>query len=363
VQRLRPARLVLDDGTEYPGYSFGHEQSCAGEVVFNTGMTGYPQSLSDPSYRGQILVFTYPLLGNYGVPPDAFDEYGIHRSFESDRVQVTGVVVAEACAAPSHFAAARSLGQWLKEQRVPAICGIDTRSLTKRLRQEGVMNGTIAIEDDEPKRDTPATLVAAASMAGRRVYVSGPRRILVVDCGAKNNIFRCLLKRGATVVRVPWNHDLSREEYDGILPSNGPGDPKDCAATIAQLRPALSQDKPIFGICLGNQLLALAAGGDTYKLKFGHRSQNQPCYEKGTTRCHVTSQNHGYAVREDSLPADWAPWFVNANDGTNEGIRHTRRPFFSVQFHPEASPGPHDTEYLFDLFLEAVAASAARRKA
>jgi carbamoyl-phosphate synthase small subunit len=356
-----PARLLLEDGTEFSGYSFGYEKSCSGEVVFNTGMVGYPQSLTDPSYKGQILSLTYPLVGNYGVPGDELDQWGLPAHFESDRIQVTGLVVSEYCLEPSHFSSKRSLADWLRKQKVPAIGGVDTRALTERLRQSGVMKGKILVNEKAVPFEEVTMPVAKVSCAERRVYEGGELRILLVDCGAKNNILRCLLDRKATVIRAPWDYDYSKEDYDGLFLSNGPGDPKQCTAAIGHLRGALDQDRPIFGICLGNQIMALAAGADTYKLKFGHRGQNQPCVEVGTSRCYITSQNHGYAVREDSLPSHWEPWFVNANDGTNEGIRHASKPFSAVQFHPEAWPGPHDTEFLFDRFLESVRSYKAKK--
>jgi carbamoyl-phosphate synthase small subunit len=349
------ARLVLEDGAEFEGFSFGYPASCAGEVVFNTGMTGYPQSLTDPSYKGQILTFTFPLIGNYGVTSGSRDAWGIPAAVESEKVQVTGLVVSECSPEYSHYAAAGSLGEWLAKEKIPAISGIDTRMLTQRLRTDGTMRGRIVVDGTAAAAEASVLMpVPEVSSKERIVYPGGPIRILLVDCGVKLNIIRELLKRGVTVIRVPWNADISNETYDGILVSNGPGDPKACSPTIGMLRRCLNGTKPIFGICLGNQLLALAAGADTYKLKFGHRSQNQPCVEVGSSRCYITSQNHGFAVREDSLPSGWEPWFVNANDGTNEGIRATGRPFFAVQFHPEASPGPRDSSYLFDYFLDTV---------
>jgi carbamoyl-phosphate synthase small subunit len=362
------ARLVLEDGTVFQGYSFGYPASREGEVVFNTGMTGYPQSLTDPSYHGQILSLTYPLIGNYGVARPRRDAWGIPTIFESEAIQVSGLIVSEHSDEYSHHAAISSLARWLEEEGIPAIRGIDTRRLTQRLRAEGTMRGCIEIDGSERSDEILSraeTIPVAAVSAGERiVYEAGSTRILLVDCGVKLNIIRELLKRGVTVVRVPWNADISRERYDGILVSNGPGDPKACPPTIGMLRKALEGRAPIFGICLGNQLLALAAGADTYKLKFGHRSQNQPCIEAGSPRCYITSQNHGYAVREDSLPSGWEPWFRNANDGTNEGIRAVGKPFFAVQFHPEAAPGPRDSLYLFDHFLDAVreAARIGRRR-
>ncbi|QQO08992.1 glutamine-hydrolyzing carbamoyl-phosphate synthase small subunit [Breznakiella homolactica] len=363
------ARLVLEDGSEYTGFSFGKARSQAGEVVFTTGMTGYPQSLTDPSFRGQILVAAYPLQGNYGVPlkPKAgeipLDSRGIPLHFESGRIQVSGFVVSEACDEPSHFASEMALPEWLEKNNVPGIFGIDTRALTQRIREQGVMQGKILIEGTrEVTLDSGIVPhpVEDVSCGGVSVYTpegikpGAAPRIALVDCGAKANILRCLLARKAEVIRVPWNHDLSGIEYDGLFLSNGPGDPKACGKTIATVRKAFSAGKPIFGICLGNQIMALAAGADTYKLPYGHRGQNQPCIEAGTKRCYITSQNHGYAVREETLPKGWEPWFINANDGTVEGIRSKRGPFSAVQFHPEGCPGPRDTEFLIDRFMEEV---------
>ncbi|GAB6392604.1 MAG: carbamoyl-phosphate synthase small subunit [Treponematales bacterium] len=367
--QARPAKLVLEDGSEFAGISFGKARSQAGEVVFTTGMTGYPQSLTDPSYRGQILVSTYPLIGNYGVPVKArscepfLDEQGIPVHFESPAVQVAGFVVSELCGEPSHFASGATLAAWLEKNNVCGIAGVDTRALTKRLREHGVMRGKILVEGarevtmdsglaanpvEEVSPREIQTFLPAGSRAGKRV------RIALVDCGAKANILRCLLARNVEVTRVPWNHDLSGVEWDGLFLSNGPGDPKACGRTIATVRKAFDAKKPVFGICLGNQIMALAAGGDTYKLPYGHRGQNQPCVEAGTGRCYITSQNHGYAVRNESLPRGWEPWFINNNDNTVEGIRSTRGPFRAVQFHPEGCPGPRDTEFLIDRFLEEV---------
>jgi carbamoyl-phosphate synthase small subunit len=369
-KRQVSARLVLEDGSEYSGWSFGKARSQAGEVVFTTGMAGYPQSLTDPSFRGQILVSTYPLVGNYGVPVNPktvepfFDAQGIPRHFESSRVQVSAFVVAEVCEEPSHFASGASLSVWLEKNNVPGIYGIDTRALTERLRESGVMMGKILVEGSREVTMDSGLFphpVADVSPEEIRTYRPAeadagetPLRIALVDCGAKANIYRCLLARGVEILRIPWNHDLNGITYDGLFLSNGPGDPKACGRTIALVRRAFSLGKPIFGICLGNQIMALAAGGDTYKLPYGHRGQNQPCVEAGTGRCYITSQNHGYAVRRESLPKTWEPWFINANDGTIEGIRSTQGPFSAVQFHPEGCPGPRDTEFLIDRFLEAV---------
>jgi carbamoyl-phosphate synthase small subunit len=352
-------RLILEDGSEYAGKSFGSKRSAAGEVVFNTAMTGYPENLTDPSYRGQILVSTYPLIGNYGVP-DAELEGGLPRHFESDSIHVAGLVIAEYSDEYSHWNSSRSLGAWLTEHRVPGISGIDTRALTRRLRERGTLRGKIVYGDDDIEFGDPARrhLVAEVSAPEVRTFGHGRFRVVLVDCGVKANILRCLLARDTTVTRVPWDYDFTTLEADGILISNGPGDPKACAPTIAHVRQALEKVTPIFGICLGNQLLALAAGADTYKLKYGHRSHNQPVAMAGTARCFITAQNHGYATDITTLPDSWELLFTNVNDGTNEGIRHRTKPFFSSQFHPEASGGPTDTEFLFDDFIALMEAHA-----
>ncbi|MDR2397483.1 MAG: glutamine-hydrolyzing carbamoyl-phosphate synthase small subunit [Spirochaetaceae bacterium] len=369
ARRVRQATLVLEDGSEYTGWSFGGALSQAGEVVFTTGMTGYPQALTDPSFRGQILVCTYPLIGNYGVPaqPKTGDPYvddlGIPVHFESSRIQVAGLVVAEACPEPSHFASGMTLSAWLERSQVPGIYGIDTRALTCRLREQGVMQGKILLEGSrEVTLESGVCSHPVSDVSPKEAKTLRPRgsegiplpRIALIDCGAKANILRCLLARKVEVQRLPWDQDLRDTEYDGLFLSNGPGDPKACGKTIAAIRHAFDRGKPIFGICLGNQIMALAAGADTYKLPYGHRGQNQPCIETGTRRCYITSQNHGYAVRTDTLPKTWEPWFVNGNDGTIEGIRSTQGPFSAVQFHPEGCPGPRDTEFLIDQFIEDV---------
>ena len=346
-------RLILEDGTVFTGSLFGCPRSVAGEVVFNTGMVGYPETLTDPSYRGQILVLTYPLIGNYGVPP-CNSNNGLPPGFESERIQIEGLVVSTYTPHYSHWSASRSLGDWLAEHHVPALEGVDTRALTKRLRQKGTMLGKILASDDPlPFRDpNTENLVSSVSPMEPELFQGGAKKVVLVDCGCKHSIIRCLRERGLTVVRVPWDHDFLAEDFDGLVISNGPGDPKTCAITIDRVRLAMERRRPIFGICLGHQIVALAAGADTYKLKFGHRSQNQPCLESSTGRFYITSQNHGYAVDPRTLPSGWEPWFTNANDGTNEGIRHTSRPFMSVQFHPEAAPGPVDTNFLFDEFVK-----------
>ena len=346
--------LELEDGSRFPGISFGFEQSVAGEVVFNTGMVGYPETFTDPSYKGQILVLTYPLIGNYGVPGHKQIE-GIEKNFESEKIQITALVVSEQSENHNHWNSEKSLKNWLIENKIPAICGIDTRALTKKLRNHGVMLGKIVFEKDTDFKDpNKENLVSQVSTKNKVVYGSGKTRIIVVDTGVKYNIIRCLLKRGVTVIRVPWDYNFLDEEFDGLLLTNGPGDPKMCDTTIKNVREAMDLGKPIFGICLGNQILALAAGADTYKMKFGHRSQNQPCIQVGTKKCYITSQNHGFAVKQESLPEGWESWFVNVNDNTNEGIKHSKKPFMSVQFHPEGTPGPADTEFLFDEFIKLV---------
>ncbi len=351
----RQAKITLEDGTVFTGKSFGSEKPVAGEVVFYTAMTGYPESLTDPSYTGQILVSTYPMIGNYGVPYGE-RENGIHKFFESHKLHISGLVIADYSFEFSHWNAEKSLSDWLKEYEVPGIFDVDTRALTKILREKGSMLGKIEFEDEEIDFFDPnqSNLVARVSCTKREEYENGDIRIVLIDCGVKNNIIRCLLKRGASVIRVPWDYDFSGETYDGVFISNGPGDPVMCAETVENIRKTMNEEKPIMGICLGNQLLARAAGADTYKLKYGHRSHNQPVLLQNTDRCFITSQNHGYAVATETLPNDWEPLFTNVNDNTNEGIRHKTKPFFSTQFHPEASSGPTDTEFLFDEFIEKI---------
>jgi len=326
----------------------------AGEVVFNTAMAGYPESITDASYRGQILVLTYPLIGNYGVPGKQ-REHGMLKFFESENIHISGLIISDYSFDFSHWNADQSLSEWLKEFNIPGIYGIDTRTLTKHLREEGAMLGKIVFDEDIPFIN-PNVINLVDQVSTKEVirYGKGKFRILLVDCGVKNNIIRCLLRRDTEVIRVPWNFDFQSVEYDGLFISNGPGDPKQCRETIANLHHAIQGDKPIFGICLGNQLMGLAAGGDTYKLKYGHRSHNQPVLQVGTNKAYITSQNHGFALDDSTLPEGWKPLFRNLNDDTNEGIMHVSKPFFSSQFHPEASSGPTDTEYLFDDFIEKI---------
>lgn len=353
----RKATLVLEDGTAFAGTSFGYEGAVSGEVVFSTGMVGYPEALTDASFAGQILTMTYPIIGNYGVPEPSL--------WESDRIQVAGLIVSNYIDTPSHAQSTMKLDTWLKLQKIPALEIKDTRFLTQHIRKYGTMLGKILFDSDIPFYNPDSdNLVAKVSTKQVTKKGEGDVTIALIDCGAKRNIEHCLVARNVCVVTVPWDWDLFAPEnsfaFDGILISNGPGNPKMAQKTIETIRTALARDIPTMGICLGHQLLALAAGGDTYKLKFGHRSQNQPCLLVGTKRCFITTQNHGFAV--EKLPPDFEPWFVNANDGSNEGMRHTSKPFFSVQFHPEATPGPMDTEWLFDHFLDACREGGATRR-
>lgn len=361
--------LQLEDGTTFPGISFGADVSVAGEVVFNTGMVGYNETLTDPSYTGQILVLTYPLIGNYGVPEFLKDQFGLPIHFESDKIHISGLIVSDYSAKYSHPSAVQSLGSWLQSENIPALYDIDTRALTKKLRQKGSMLGKIEFEGQPTTFHDPNTSDLGAIVSVKEIVeykCENPDQaptIVLIDSGCKVNIIRSLLKRGINVTKVPYDYYFMNLDFDGVLISNGPGDPKMYASTVRNVERALAVGKPIFGICLGHQILAQAIGAETYKLKFGHRSHNQPCLELTQSengkeavynRCVITSQNHGYAVREEGLPSDWEIWFKNGNDGTIEGIRHRTKPFASVQFHPEATPGPVDTARLFDEFAKQV---------
>ncbi len=349
------ATLVLEDGSRFEGVSFGYEHPCAGEVVFNTAMTGYPESLTDPSYEGQILVTTYPILGNYGVPSAGIKGAdGVSEYFESDRIHCEAIICQEYSDEPSHWQSERPLSEWLKEEKRVGLYGIDTRRLTKLLREKGSMLGKIVFgNDDEIDFKDPNTenLIAKVSTKEVRTFGDGDKHVVLVDCGTKYNIIRCLTRRGVKVTLVPWDFDFNTLDYDGLFISNGPGSPEFAEATVGHLREAMKKDKPICGICMGNQLMGRAAGAKVFKLKYGHRGHNQPVIMACSDQCFVTSQNHGFAVDNDSVPADWEPLFINLNDGSKEGLRHKSKPFFSAQFHPEASSGPKDTEFIFDKFI------------
>lgn len=356
---MRKVTLQLSDGTEFHGKSFGYEQPVAGEVVFNTAMMGYPESLTDPSYAGQLLTMTFPLVGNYGVPPFTFNKQtGLPDFMESDRIYASALIVSDYSEQHSHWNAVESLGEWLQREKVPGITGIDTRELTKVLREHGVMMGKILF-DDEPNNVPEAdyegvNFVDRVSVKEIVRYNEGAgRKVVLVDCGVKANIIRELIQRGVEVVRVPWNYDYTDMEFDGLFLANGPGDPDMCSEAVEIIRKQMSRSrKPICGICMGNQLLSKAAGATIYKLKYGHRGHNQPVRMVGTEKCFITSQNHGYAVDARTLDKDWEELFVNMNDASNEGIRHKENPWFSSQFHPEACSGPVDTEFMFNKFVE-----------
>ncbi len=359
---MKKAILRLQDGTEFPGFCFGCETAVAGEVVFNTAMTGYPESMTDPSYAGQIMVLTYPLVGNYGVPTDMKETNGLSRFMEGEKIFVRGIVVGDYSEEYSHWNAQESLDSWMKREGIPGITGIDTRQLTKVLREHGVMMGAIVPEGETEPTAEYEGVNFVAQVSCQEVTVLKPtapaigKRVVLVDCGVKHNIIRCLLNRGVEVVRVPWNYDFNALEFDGLFLANGPGDPTTCEATVLNIQKFLQNPivRPCMGICMGNQLLAKAAGASIYKLKYGHRSHNQPVREVGTNRCFITTQNHGYAVDPATMSSDWEPLFQNMNDGSNEGVRHKTNPWFSAQFHPEACAGPLDTMFLFDKFVDAL---------
>ncbi|XP_026127242.1 carbamoyl-phosphate synthase [ammonia], mitochondrial [Carassius auratus] len=358
--QAQTAHLVLEDGTKMKGYSFGHDQSAAGELVFNTGLVGYPEALTDPSYRGQILTLTYPIVGNYGVPnTQQLDELGLKKNVESDRIQVSGLLVQDYSSEYSHWNSVKSLAQWLQEEKVPALFGIDTRMLTKIIRDKGTVLGKIEFDGQPVEITDPnqRNLVAEVSTKDIQVFGKGnPIKVVAVDCGIKHNIIRLLVKRGAEVHLVPWDQDLMSLEYDGLFISNGPGDPSLAKTLIQNVRQVLESDcpQPVFGICMGNQITALAAGAQSYKLPMGNRGQNQPVVNVMTGQAFITAQNHGYGIDSESLPPGWSPLFINANDGTNEGIMHNTKPVFTAQFHPEAKGGPTDTEFLFDAFISLI---------
>ena len=344
---MLPATLVLENGDVFHGVAPQYQKDITfGEVVFNTGMTGYEETLTDPSYSGQILTLTYPIIGNYGVSSGD--------NWESRKIHVTGVICQATYDTPHHHANVRPFLEWLKSENIPILLGVDTRELTKVIRSHGVINGAFVYDDTIPTQfpDSMQThWVDRVSCKEPTTHGTGKYKVILVDCGSKENILRNLLKFDTMVKVVPFDYDYTNEEYNGVFLSNGPGDPKQCIATITILQKALKQNRPIYGICLGSQLMSLAIGANTYKLKFGHRGQNQPCQDLVTKKCYLTSQNHGYAIDEATLPDDWIVNYRNINDNTVAGIKHKTRPFASVQFHPEAAPGPHDTTYFFAQFI------------
>ncbi|MHB8930710.1 MAG: glutamine-hydrolyzing carbamoyl-phosphate synthase small subunit [Melioribacteraceae bacterium] len=372
------ARLILEDKNIFEGQPFGAHKSIAGEVVFNTGMVGYPETLTDPSYKGQILVMTYPLIGNYGIPPTSFADNlliskkthypksepnksiswdnDLPKYFESDRIQLQALIVSELSESFSHWNSIESLDSWLKRFAVPGIQGIDTRRLTKILREQGTMLGKIEIGEEKVEYYNPdiEDLISKVTVSKVEKYGTGKKRILLIDCGCKKSIITTLLNKKVSVLRVPYDYDIDNEDYDGVLISNGPGNPVVYDQLVDSAKKLIQKQVPTLGICMGHQILSLAAGAKTYKLKYGHRSQNQPVNQVGSNKCYVTSQNHSFAVDTKSLPRGWQPWFENLNDYSNEGVIHEKLPFRSVQFHPEAMPGPVDTDFIFDEFLKDV---------
>jgi carbamoyl-phosphate synthase small subunit len=374
----KASSIRFANGEHFKGTSFGFETpTTTGEVVFTTSLVGYNESLTDPSYHGQILVFTQPLIGNYGVPPQSRDKFGLLKHFESSKIQCAGIVVNDYCEKYSHWNAIESLGDWCKRSEIPAVTGIDTRAIVTMLRSHGSMVGHICVGENSMASSLPEYVddsnnwIANVSRKTIQVYnPTGSYKIALIDCGAKENIIRCLVERGAQVTAFPHNYDFSSmlNEFDGVFLSNGPGDPTTATKTVEIVRKimekssTMSNPVPVFGICMGHQVLGLAAGFTSYKLPFGNRGHNQPCLNLQKGGCVITSQNHGYALDDKVLPHDWIPYFRNANDGSNEGIRHVRLPFRSVQFHPEAMGGPLDTQYLFEEFLDDVQKRAEKKK-
>jgi carbamoyl-phosphate synthase small subunit len=357
--KAHKAYLYLADGECLEGEAFGFNGETEGEVVFSTGMTGYVQSLTDPSFARQILTFTYPLIGNYGVPKPLLYDKQLLANFESEKIWAAGVVVSSFSTSNSHYQSSQSFADWLTAEKIPGIAGIDTRRLTQKLREHGVLQGKIVhSRSTAPKKNWPRTndknWVDTVSIKQPITYIPKKRNdktVAVIDCGVKHGIIRALLTHGYRVIRIPWDYNplALLEKLDGVICSNGPGDPKNCLATVNNIKLVLKAKIPFLGVCLGHQLLCLALDADTYKLKYGHRGLNQPCQETKTDRCYLTSQNHGYAVRTATIPKSFTEWFINLNDGTNEGIFHPKHKIWSVQFHPEGNPGPFDTEWIFNL--------------
>lgn len=353
--KKKNAKLILEDGSIYEGFHFGSFKSSSGEVVFNTAMTGYTESITDPSYKGQILLYTYPIIGNYGIPFSTIEK-SLHSLYESDKLHINGLIVSYYTETPYHWNMYKKLSDWLEENDIPALSGLDTRMLTKKFRKNGTMLGKIIINNENISfYDTNKyNLAAQVSINKKIVYGKGRYKIMLVDCGVKYNIIRCLIRRNCTVIRVPWDYDFTQEKYDGLFISNGPGNPYLYLKTIMHIKIALTKNKPVFGICLGNQLMGLAIGANIYKLKYGHRGHNQPVLLNGTNKAYVTSQNHSYVIDINGISNNWKIFFKNLNDGSCEGLIHNQKPFFSVQFHPEACGGPNDTEFLFDSFINSI---------
>lgn len=371
-------KLVLEDGTVFDGMGFGYSTTVFGEAVFNTGMVGYTEALTDPSYSGQILSLTYPLVGNYGVPdPSVKDKDGIRKYFESDKIQVRGLVVHELSLTASHWNMAMTLDEWFYNEKIPGISGIDTRELTTKIRKEGVLMAALEVSDnpidehdlkkrlDSVKKYTDEEFMNLVSTKEPHVYGSGNESIVVVDTGVKNSILRNIVNLGYKVIRVPWNYSIEKIlSYNpkGVVISNGPGDPTKCKDTMNTAKELIEKNIPTLGICLGAQILGLAGGASTYKLKYGHRGQNKSCIDLDDNTVYVTSQNHGYCIDPESLKnTDFKLWFTNTDDKTVEGIKHKQKKIIAVQFHPEASPGPFDCMFVFEKLKKMIGEDNAKR--
>ncbi len=370
------ARLLLDDGSSFSGIGFGYPRDTAGEVVFNTGMVGYIETLSDPSYRGQIICMTYPLIGNYGVPSKKIqDSHGLPKYFESDKIQAKGMLINNLSSVASHWACIKTLDQWLYEERIPGMYGIDTRELTKKLRVRGVMMGALSVSKNRITDESillqlidnenyeGRNFMEEVSVPGARHYRAAVDRcIVILDTGTKYSIIRNVLNAGYSAVILPWDstfEQIMKYSPAGVVISNGPGNPTYCVETIKTAAKLIDTSTPTLGICLGNQILALAAGANTFKLKFGHRAQNKPCKDLNSGQTYITTQNHGYGINPESLKGTgFRTWFSNIDDTSVEGIQHEKKPILAVQFHPEASPGPYDCEFVFDKFRELIEISS-----
>ena len=370
--------LILEDGTVFEGMGFGYSTISFGEAVFNTGMTGYTEALTDPSYSGQILTLTYPLVGNYGVPdPMAKDADGIRKNFESEMIQARGLVVHELSLTASHWNMSMTLDEWLYNEKIPGISGIDTRELTIKLRTSGVMMAALVVSDtpidvpeikkklESAKKYNDEEFMNAVSIKEPQTFGSESESIVVIDTGVKNSILRNVRSLGYKVIKVPWNYSLEKIlSYNpkGIIFSNGPGDPIKCAETMKTAKEVIEKNIPTLGICLGAQILGLAGGANTYKLKYGHRGQNKSCIDLDNNQVYVTSQNHGYCIDPDSLKnTDFKLWFTNTDDKTVEGIKHKQKKIIAVQFHPEASPGPFDCMFIFEELKKLIGEDNAKR--